>query len=180
MISSRIAKFSALGAAVLLFAAGCSKSSDTAATGTTNAPPTTAATTSTTAKAGGATGTTAAAGGAATIKLASTSLGMVIVDDKGMTLYLFTKDTGSDSTCYDACAKAWPPTTATGSPTAGTGLDMSEVGTTKRTDGSTQVTYAGHPLYTFAQDTAPGQTNGEGLGGLWYAVDAQGNQVKKA
>lgn len=114
----------------------------------------------------------------ATVQLASTSLGPVLVDATGKTLYLFTPDTTSASTCYGQCATNWPPLLVTGgTPTVGTGLDSSLVGTTTRTDGTVQVTYAGHPLYFFAKDAKAGDTNGEGVGSIWYAVSASGNKV---
>ena len=121
-----------------------------------------------------------AAPGPATVRVASTGLGKVLVDSQGHTLYLFKKDTGTRSTCTGACATAWPPLVATGKPTVGTGVNASLVGTTTRSDGTTQVTYNGHPLYRFIKDTAPGNTNGEGLtafGGSWFAVSPAGNQV---
>ena len=121
-----------------------------------------------------------AAPGPATVRVASTGLGKVLVDSQGHTLYLFNKDTGTRSSCTGACATAWPPLVATGKPTVGTGVNASLVGTTTRSDGTTQVTYNGHPLYRFIKDTAPGNTNGEGLtafGGSWFAVSPAGNQV---
>jgi predicted lipoprotein with Yx(FWY)xxD motif len=174
--TARLVQASAVGATALFLLAGCSKTSDTTATGDTASS---AAVTSSSSASPGSTAASASAS-AASIKLASTPLGMVIVDEKGLTLYLYTKDTGTSSTCEGACATAWPPATVTGSPTAGSGLDQSKVATTMRTDGTTQITYAGHPLYRFMQDTAPGQTNGEAVGGIWFAVDASGAQVKKA
>src|SRR3954451_19807991 len=103
---------------------------------------------------GGASSTTAAAtpkgptGSAATFGVASNSgLGKILVNSKGLTLYLFKKDTGTKSTCSGACATNWPPLRASGKPLAGTGLSMAEVGTTRRADGKPQVTYNGHPLY---------------------------------
>ncbi|HZT14474.1 MAG TPA: hypothetical protein VFA19_00875 [Gaiellaceae bacterium] len=114
---------------------------------------------------------------AATVAVGSTSLGSVLVDATGRTLYLFTPDSGGTSTCYGQCATTWPPLTVTGTPVAGTGVDASLLGTTTRTDGSVQVTYAGHPLYSFAKDSAPGQTNGEGFGGVWFAVSPSGAKV---
>lgn len=111
---------------------------------------------------------------ATTVDVRSTSLGDVLVDATGRTLYLFTPDTGGTSTCYGQCATAWPPLLTSGTPVAGSGVDASLLGTTTRTDGSVQVTYAGHPLYYFAKDSAPGQTNGEGVGGVWYAVSPAG------
>ena len=118
--------------------------------------------------------------GAASVKLASTNLGKVLVDAQGRTLYLFEADTGPMSACDGACASAWPPLTTTGKPTGGPGLMASKLGTTKRSDGSTEVTYNGHPLYTYVGDSAPGQTNGQGLddyGAEWYALSAVGSKV---
>ena len=101
----------------------------------------------------------------------------MIVDGQGYTLYLFTKDKGTTSVCYTKCATEWPPTVVTGTPTAGSGLDKSMLGTTKRTDGTTQVTYGGHPLYRFAADTAPGQTKGQNVLGIWFVVGANGDKM---
>jgi predicted lipoprotein with Yx(FWY)xxD motif len=108
------------------------------------------------------------------------SLGTILVDSKGRTLYLFKKDSGTKSTCFGACASAWPPLRATGKPTVGSGAKASLVGTTARSDGKPQVTYNGHPLYLFSGDQNPGEVNGEGtnaFGGLWYAVSPAGNQI---
>lgn len=85
----------------------------------------------------------------------------------GLALYTFTNDTGSDSTCYEACAAAWPPLLADGDVAAGPGVGGT-FATTERTDGTTQVTYNGKPLYYYAADKAPGDTNGEGLNGVWF------------
>ena len=119
-----------------------------------------------------------ASNGAATVKTRSTSLGTILVDAKGHTLYLFEKDKGGKSSCSGACAKNWPPLTTSGKPTAGGSARKAKLGTTKRSDGRTQVTYGGHPLYTFVGDAGkPGSTKGEGLeafGGRWYAVAAKG------
>lgn len=107
-------------------------------------------------------------------------LGKVLVDSKGHTVYLFQKDTGSMSTCSGACAQEWPPVMTSGKPTVGGGLEASLVGTTKRSDGTTQVTYNGHPLYNFAGDSAAGDTSGQGLddfGANWYVVSPSGDSV---
>ncbi len=104
-------------------------------------------------------------------------LGQILVDDKGMTLYLFVADTGTASTCYTNCATVWPPLLTTGSPQAGTGADASLLGTTTRTDAKVEVTYKGHPLYYFFKDKAPGDTTGQGVngfGGLWWVVSPSG------
>jgi predicted lipoprotein with Yx(FWY)xxD motif len=117
---------------------------------------------------------------AATVKVAKTNLGRILVDSSGRTLYLFKKDTGRKSTCYGQCAEFWPPLKAGGKPKAGSGVRASKIGTTKRRDGTRQVTYNGHPLYLFAQDTKRGDTNGEGIkafGALWWAVSPAGTQV---
>ena len=95
--------------------------------------------------------------GAAMVDLGKNdTLGSFLVDDKGMTLYLYTKDTPNTSNCYDKCATAWPPLLTTGTPVAGDGVDASMFGTTTRKDGSTQVTYNGWPLYYYAKDKAAG------------------------
>ena len=107
-------------------------------------------------------------------------LGQILVDDKGMTLYLFVADTGTASTCYTSCASIWPPLLTDGAPQAGTGADASKLGTTNRTDGKVEVTYAGHPLYYFVQDKAPGDTKGQGIngfGGLWWVVSPSGAAI---
>ena len=114
-------------------------------------------------------------GGGPSVKLATTKLGKVLVDARGRTLYLFEADKGTKSACGGACASVWPPLTITGHPTAGPGVTASKLGTTKRSDGATEVTYNGHPLYTYAGDSAPGQTSGQGLddyGAEWYALAA--------
>jgi predicted lipoprotein with Yx(FWY)xxD motif len=117
----------------------------------------------------------------ASVALRKTDLGRILVDGKGQTLYLFEKDKGTSSACDGACAVAWPPLTTTGTPSAGTGVIASKLGTTKRADGSTEVTYNGHPLYTYAGDGAPGQTSGQGLddyGAEWYVLSRSGKTVE--
>jgi len=129
---------------------------------------------------GAARATTPSSGGKASVKLASTELGKVIVDAKGRTLYLFEADKGPMSACSGACASVWPPLTTSGKPSAGAGVTASKLGTTKRSDGATEVTYNGHPLYTYAGDSAPGQTSGQGLddyGAEWYALSAGGDKI---
>ena len=107
------------------------------------------------------------------------------MDGDGFSLYLFMKDTqnGDASTCTDAdgCATEWPPVLTDGDPIAGDGVDATLLGTITREDGSTQVTYNGWPLYRFHEDTAAGDTNGQGLdefGGLWYLVSPTGEAVQ--
>ena len=120
----------------------------------------------------------AAAEGTTTVSLGENdTLGSFLVDDKGMTLYLFTKDSPNTTVCYEKCAIAWPPLLTTGDPVAGEGVDASLLGTTNRTDGTVQVTYNGWPLYYYEKDKAPGDAVGQDVGGVWYVVSADGNQV---
>ncbi|MFD3523632.1 hypothetical protein [Streptomyces sp. NPDC058653] len=112
----------------------------------------------------------------------NSSLGKILVDDKGKTLYEFDKDTKNKSMCSGGCAQQWPPFTVKSKPTAGSGLKADLLKTTKRDDGSMQVTYNGRPLYHFADDTKAGQTNGQGLnafGAKWYVMDPAGKKVTK-
>jgi predicted lipoprotein with Yx(FWY)xxD motif len=121
--------------------------------------------------------------GGSTVNLAGSKLGQILVDGKGRTLYLFEADKSGKSACSGACAGTWPPLTAT-SPSAGSGLEDGALATTKRADGREQVTYHGHPLYTYAADgSSAGSTKGEGLntfGGKWYVVDGTGKAVEPA
>jgi predicted lipoprotein with Yx(FWY)xxD motif len=122
-------------------------------------------------------------GQAATVGVENSSLGKILDDSKGDTLYLFKKDSGTKSACTGACATAWPPLRASGKPTVGSGASASMLGTSPRSDGKPQVTYSGHPVYTFSGDKKPGATSGQGVnafGGLWYALSPAGNQVTKA
>lgn len=122
-------------------------------------------------------------GGAAAVVTASTAgdLGKVIVDSEGMTLYDFHKDKGGKSACYGACAASWPPLLSEGKPQAGEGAMGAKLGTVERTDGTTQVTYAGHPLYTFVEDKKPGEANGndvDAFGAQWYALLPSGEEAE--
>ena len=119
-----------------------------------------------------------AAPAAAGIGTAALKPGTALVDGAGRTVYLFEADKGTSSTCYGQCAQIWAPVPA-GGPTSG-GAQAALVGTTMRTDGSTQATYNGHPLYYFANDKAPGDARGQGInrfGGGWYVVDPTGNKI---
>jgi predicted lipoprotein with Yx(FWY)xxD motif len=119
-------------------------------------------------------------GRAATIGVSDTTLGKVLVDGQGRTIYLFKKDTSTTSTCTGGCAAAWPPVRATGKPTVANGASASLVGTTKRSAGKPQVTYHGHPLYLFSGDQNPGDVHGQGqnaFGAVWWTVSPAGNQV---
>ena len=118
-----------------------------------------------------------------TVNTSNNGLGKILVNSEGRTLYLFQGDTGTKSACSGACAAAWPPLAAKGKPTAGSGIKASLIGTAKRSDGTKQVTYNGHPLYLFKGDTAAGQTNGQGssaFGALWYVVSPAGKQITAA
>ena len=126
-------------------------------------------------------GALAAQSAGAKVSLGSTSLGKILVNSGGRTLYLFEKDKNGKSACSGACAGYWPPLITTGKPVAGAGVKASLLGTTKRADGRMQVTYNHHPLYTFVLDTAKGQTKGQNLnkfGADWYVLLAAGNKVE--
>ncbi len=120
--------------------------------------------------------TAAQAAGSATVAVASSRLGDILVDADGRTLYVFTKDKGDQSACSGECAANWPA--LTGTATAGTGAQAALLSTATQADGSSQVTYGGKPLYYFAGDAKPGDTNGQGVGSVWYAVTADGEMVK--
>jgi predicted lipoprotein with Yx(FWY)xxD motif len=117
-----------------------------------------------------------------TVTLHKTKLGKVLATRGGMTLYLFKKDKGGKSSCYGQCATYWPPLMKKGKLTAGTGLKAKLLGTTKRKNGTRQVTYAGHPLYGFKLDKHAGEVEGQGedfFGGKWFAVSGAGRAVTK-
>ena len=146
-------------AAAALIAAGCGSSS------TSTTPP---------ASGGGSSSTQSGTSASGTVKTTTIGGVSVLTDSKGLTLYWFAPDTSTTSNCNGSCAKFWPP--LKGPVTAGAGV-TGTLGTIKRSDGSTQATYDGHPLYTFIDDKAPGQNKGNGLnasGGLWHEVTASG------
>jgi predicted lipoprotein with Yx(FWY)xxD motif len=124
---------------------------------------------------------TTPSGQAATVGVANNgSLGKVLVDARARTLYLFQADSGTKSACTGACAAAWPPLRVSGKPVAGSGIAASKLGTSARSDGKPQITYNGHPLYLYANDQKPGDTNGEGrnaFGGGWFALSPAGTMV---
>ncbi len=125
-----------------------------------------------------------AAGGAKAAVVSAGSvadLGRVLVDSGGFTLYDFHKDKGGNSACYGSCAEVWPPLMSAGKPEAGEGAIAGKLGTTKRKDGTMQVTYAGHPLYTYTADAKPGEAKGndiDSFGGEWYALEASGEEAE--
>jgi predicted lipoprotein with Yx(FWY)xxD motif len=106
-------------------------------------------------------------------------LGQVIVDSEGMTLYYFHKDMGTKSACYGACESVWPPLATSGAPDVKGGAQASLLGTTERKDGTMQVTYANHPVYTYIEDSKPGEASGNDItefGGEWYALQPNGEE----
>jgi predicted lipoprotein with Yx(FWY)xxD motif len=175
MTSKKIAiPFIAMALAALAVA-GCGSSSDsTSSGGAYGGGESTAAATTTAAAPEGA--------GVAVVTAASVpKLGMVVVDSKGFTLYDFHKDKGTTSSCYGECAKVWPPLLTDSQPKGTKGVSASKLGTTKRKDGTTQVTLAGHPLYTYVEDTKPGDANGNdfsSFGAQWYALQPSGAEVE--
>jgi predicted lipoprotein with Yx(FWY)xxD motif len=129
---------------------------------------------------GGPTSTSGGASSVATVSATSTSLGMLLVDGSGRTLYLFEKDQPNQSACADACAAAWPVDQTSGTPKAGSGVTASMLGTITRSDNTTQVTYNKHPLYYYSGDSGTGQHNGQGadaFGAKWFAVTPAGGAV---
>jgi predicted lipoprotein with Yx(FWY)xxD motif len=118
---------------------------------------------------------------AATVSTGKSSLGRILVDGTGRTLYLFEKDRRGRSACSGTCAAYWPPLLTHGKLTAGRGVRASLLGTIRRANGSTQVTYAGHPLYRYLPDTKPGQTAGQGshiFGAGWYVLSPAGTKIE--
>jgi predicted lipoprotein with Yx(FWY)xxD motif len=119
-------------------------------------------------------------GGAPLQVTTNPKLGKILVDAKGRTLYDFVIDKGTMSVCYGACASLWPPYTTNGEPVAGPGVSKGLIGTAKRKDGTTEVTYAGHPLYYYAPDVKRGQISGQALnqfGAPWYVLAPDGREV---
>jgi predicted lipoprotein with Yx(FWY)xxD motif len=117
---------------------------------------------------------------AVAVKLMHTQYGSVLVDGNGRALYLFTRDRTPSSRCYGACAGNWPPFLTPAKPVAGTGSQGTLLGTSARAGGSTQVTYAGHPLYYYVGDHRPGEVLCQGVeefGGTWYVLTRRGSAV---
>jgi predicted lipoprotein with Yx(FWY)xxD motif len=178
-LRSRRAQALAAVAVLMLTAAACGSDDDDAASTTTaaDATTTTAAETTTT----DAPSTTSAAGSedAVTLEIAESDLGPILVSD-GKTLYTFKPDDAGTPTCNDDCAAAWPPLLADGEFTVGDGLDGGLFSTVTRDDGGEQLTVDGWPLYFFANDAAPGDTNGQGIGDAWYVVGPDGVAIDDA
>jgi predicted lipoprotein with Yx(FWY)xxD motif len=128
----------------------------------------------------GTTPTSSVASSVATVSATSTNLGTILVDGGGRTLYLFEKDQPNQSACVGSCAAAWPVDQSSATPKAGSDVTASMLGTIKRSDNTTQVTYNKHPLYYFQGDSGAGQHNGQGVdafGAKWYAVTPAGGAV---
>ena len=121
--------------------------------------------------------TAAQATGGTTVAVTSGKLGNILVDGEGRTLDAFTKDKGDQSVCSGDCATSWPA--LTGTATAGSGVQATLLSTSMQADGKSQVTYSGKPLYHFAGDAKPGDTNGQGVGNVWFALTANGELVKQ-
>jgi len=166
-----------LALAMAAIAAGCGGSSDSSSSGGGGAY-------------GGGETTSAASKQASTVESEPATMisvsnlggevGVALVDSKGFTLYYFKKDKGGESACYGACASAWPPLTTGGSPKASGGAMAARLGTTKRSDGTVQVTYAGWPLYTYTADAKPGEANGtdvKSFGASWYPLHPNGEKA---
>ena len=124
----------------------------------------------------------AAAGGGKRIKTGKTRFGTILQDSRGRSLYLFTKERGSTARCYGECAKEWPPVLTSNDPVATGGAKQSELGTTRRRGGKTQVTYNGHPLYYFVAEDEANEVlcqNVYEFGGKWYVVDKNGDAITR-
>jgi predicted lipoprotein with Yx(FWY)xxD motif len=151
-----------------LLAAACASSGGSTSTPAAAAP------------AGSSSAAASTAGGAATVQTKTGPLGTYLTDGSGNTLYMFASDTATTSSCSGACATAWPPLTSTSTPTGGSGVTGAFT-TIMRSDGSMQVAYAGHPLYTFKGDSSAGATNGQGstaFGAKWWVLNGAGTPIE--
>lgn len=152
--------------ALLLAACGSSTSPSTSAS-TASGTKSASAMSTKSSSMGGSSGMSSS--GTTALKKIKTAIGPVLADAKGLTLYWYAKDTTMTSACTGSCATAWPP--LHGTPAAAMGVHLvGKFGTIKRANGMLQATYKGHPLYTYAADSAPGQTKGNGLGGIWHVL----------
>jgi predicted lipoprotein with Yx(FWY)xxD motif len=166
-----------LALAAILAITGCGSSDDSSSGGAYGGKGSAGTSDTTTAKS-----PPGAESGAAVLTVATApKVGAVLVNSDGFTVYDFHKDKGTVSSCYGACAGVWPPVLTEGAPQVGEGASASQLGTTKRKDGTVQVTYAGHPLYTYAADKKPGEANGNDFssyGGEWYALKGSGEEAE--
>lgn len=169
-VSPRGLLFVALALSAVVGLAACGGSGSTSGATTTGSTTKRAATTAAT--------TTPGAGRSSVVRVADSDLGRIVVNGDGMTLYVFTPDTSTSIACTGGCAQAWPPLTATADPS---GTDVTGTLTlVTRDDGTRQVALAGRPLYAYAGDTASGDTNGQGSGGKWFVVSADGSPIKRS
>ena|SRR3984893_16817019 len=123
---------------------------------------------------------TPAASGAPTVAIANSSVGQILVDGSGRTLYLFEADMPATSSCYAACVGVWPAVVSVVQPMVAPGITPTLVSTTKRKDGTLELVYNGHPLYYFTGDKKPGDVTGQGLnsfGAAWYVVSPAGTKI---
>lgn len=165
---ARISGAAVAGAAALAFTAACSSNPSTPSTNSSSSAP--------------AASSPASSSGAAAVGIMTTSaagLGTIVVDSTGRTVYRYDQDSNNPPTsnCSGGCATAWPPVPAT---TNVTGVDSSLVGSITRSDGTKQLTIAGWPVYYYAGDRSAGQVNGQGSGGVWWAVAPSGSEVKSS
>ncbi|HSJ84416.1 MAG TPA: hypothetical protein VLA91_11430 [Acidimicrobiia bacterium] len=172
-----------LSAAILMIVAACGGDAEEGTSETTVADTLAATTTAaveeettTTAAAAEATTTTAAEEMVESVHGSETDLGTILVDPEGFTLYVFTNDSGGTSVCNEGCIENWPA--VPGDTAIGSDLDASIFGTTTRDDGSEQLTVNDQPLYLYTPDAAPGDTNGQGVGGVWFVVGTDGNLIE--
>jgi predicted lipoprotein with Yx(FWY)xxD motif len=178
----RYVAFAVVALAAVALLAGCGSKSSTSSS-TTSGASSKSAGSSSYGSSKTTTSSTSSMSSAAMVKAAKVEPGTVLVGPNGRTLYLFEKDHGTTSACSGACAQAWPPLTTSGTPKASGAVKASLLGTTKRSDGTMQVTYAGHPLYYFQGDSAAGQSNGQGskaFGAGWYVVTPAGKKIDES
>ncbi|WP_329458149.1 COG4315 family predicted lipoprotein [Streptomyces sp. NBC_01497] len=181
----RISSTAGLGlslAAVAAFAAACGGSSDSASGSGSSAPGDTPSSSASAPAAAGSGSGSGAATAVSSIDTKSGDMGTYLTDGSGKTLYLFAQDTHAASTCDGSCASGWPPVTAKAAPKAGSGVTSAKLTVVKRSDGTMQVAYAGHPLYYFSGDSAAGDTKGQGVDGFgakWWLVGPDGKQITK-
>jgi len=168
-----------LPALCLALLAACSPSTPATTAPSAPAPATTSAASSPATTASESAPASTPAGSDATalaLMMADSSLGSILVDGNGMTLYLFTNDSPNTSACTGQCLVNWPP--LLGEPAAGTGVDDSKLGSFQREDGSTQASYNGWPLYYWKDDTKPGDVLGQNVNEVWFVIDRDGEPVK--
>ena len=167
-----------IAAGIALAASACSSSMSS--NGTAAAPAASSATAQPSTPAAATSASSSMAATTIDLQSASGIDGKFLADGQGRAMYLFEADKGSTSACTGACAAAWPPVTASAMPMAGGGVSQSLLGTTKRADGTEQLTYNGHPLYYFSADTGSGMAKGQGtkaFGAGWYVVNGKGSKI---